>query len=227
MNILRIAAILALIGLGLGVYGCKDAGVSPPPPENLRLSVKAPATVLGKVNHEVLHIISAKVLLREIEFSQAGSEDSVEIESGPQVVSLNLDAKITEVAAVRIRPGVYDRIRFTIHKPEDSEQVSDSTFKQGESGNERFSLVITGLYHDTPFTFKSRESTRQELQLTSPVTVSEDGTVNVTLKIDPYLWFQNNGLVLDPFNQTKEIDDLVKSSFAEAFRDNDRNGDPD
>jgi hypothetical protein len=227
MNILRIAAILALTGLGLGVYGCEDAGVSPPPPENLRLSVKAPATVLGKVNHEVLHIISAKVLLREIEFSQAGSEDSVEIESGPQVVSLNLDAKITEVAAVRIRPGVYDRIRFTIHKPEDSEQVSDSTFKQGESGNERFSLVITGLYHDTPFTFKSRESTRQELQLTSPVTVSEDGTVNVTLKIDPYLWFQNNGLVLDPFNQTKEIDDLVKSSFAEAFRDNDRNGDPD
>jgi len=225
MNNFRITAILALTALGLG--GCTDAGVAPPPPENLRLSVKAPATVLGKVNHEVLHIISAKVLLKEIEFSQAGSEDSVEIESGPQVVTLNLDAKITEVTAVRIRPGVYDRIRFTIHKPEDSEQVSDSTFKSGESGNQRFSLVITGLYHDTPFTFQSRESTHQELHLTTPVTVSDDGTVNVTLKIDPYLWFQANGLVLDPFNQTNEIDSLIKSSFAEAFRDNDRNGDPD
>ncbi len=227
MNTFRIIAILAVMALVLGESGCTDSGVAPPPPENLRLSVKAPATVLGKVDHEVLHIISAKVLLKEIKFSEAGSEDSVEIESGPQVVSLNLDAKITEVAAVRIRPGVYDRIRFTIQKPEDTEQVSDSTFKTGESGNQRFSLVVTGLYHDTPFTFKSRESTHHELPLSTPVTVSEDGTVNVTLKIDPYLWFQTNGVVLDPFNQTKEIDDLVKSSFAEAFRDNDRNGDPD
>ncbi len=227
MNNFRIAAILAVSAIGLGVFGCTDSGVNASLPENLLLSVKAPATVLGKVNHEVLHIISVKVLLKEIEFSQAGSGDSVDIESGSRVVSLSLDAKITEVTAVKIRPGVYDRIRFTVHKPEDTEQVSDSTFKSGESGNQRFSLVITGLYHDTPFTFKSRESTRQELRLTTPVTVTEDGTVNVTLKIDPYLWFNTNGLVLDPFNQTKEIDDLIKESFAEAFRDSDRNGDPD
>jgi hypothetical protein len=227
MNDFRVAALIALIALGLGVFGCTDSGINAPLPENFRLSIKAPATVLGKVNHEVLHIISTKILIKEIEFSEAGSGDSVEIESGSRVVSLSLDAKITELAAVKIRPGVYDRIRFTVHKPEDTEQVGDSTFKSGESGSQRFSLVITGLYHDTPFTFKSRESTRQELRLTAPVTVTEDGTVNVTLKIDPYLWFTTNGLVLDPFNQTKEIDHLIKGSFADAFRDNDRNGDPD
>ena len=48
-----------------------------------------------------------------------------------------------------------------------------------------------------------------------------------TLVIDPYLWFQTNGLFLDPFNQTQQIEDLIKASFASAFRDNDRNGDPD
>ena len=223
MTTFRIAAVLLLFGIG----GCKDTGMAPLPPDNLRLSLKAPATVLGKVSHEVLHITSVKALVKEIEFAQAGSEDSVEIEAGPRVVSLSLDAKMTEVTEVKIRAGVYDRIRFTVHKPEDQEQVGDSTFTAGAGGNERFSVVITGFYHDTPFTFKSRESTRQELRLAAPVTVPEDGTVNVTLRIDPYLWFQINGLVLDPFNQTREIDDLIKSTFALAFRDNDRNGDPD
>jgi len=223
MTTFRIPIILLILGLG----GCKDLGVIPLPPENLRLSIKAPATVLAKVNHEILHLTSVKVLMKEIEFSQAGSDDSVEIESGPQVVSLSLDAKITEVTAVKIPAGVYDRVRFTIHKPEDQEQVPDSTFRSGESGNERFSIVITGFYHETPFTFKSRESTRLELRLATPVSVVEDGVANVTLRIDPYLWFQTNGLILDPFNQTGQIDDLIKSSFAEAFRDNDRNGDPD
>ena len=211
----------------LGASGCKDSGVAPLPPENLQLSVKAPATVLGKVAHEILHLTSVKILLKEIEFSQAGSEDSLEIESGPQVVSLSLDARITGLTAAKIPPGVYDRIRFTIHKPEDQEQVADTVFKSGESGGSRYSVVITGFYHDTPFTFRSSESTRLELRLTTPVTVVEDGVANVTLMIDPYLWFQTNGLFLDPFNQTQQIEDLIKASFASAFRDNDRNGDPD
>jgi hypothetical protein len=223
MTRFRMAALLLVLALG----GCKDAGVTPLPPENLLLSLKAPATVLAKVNHEILHLTSVKILMKEIEFSQAGSDDSVEIESGPQVVSLSLDAKITKVTAVKIQPGVYDRVRFTIHKPEDQEKITDSTFTSGQSGNERFSIVITGFYHETPFTFKSRESTRMELKLATPITVVEDGVANVTLKIDPYLWFQTNGLILDPFNQTNEIQNLITSSFAEAFRDNDRNGDPD
>ena len=125
------------------------------------------------------------------------------------------------------RPGVYDRVRFTFHKPEDNEVDRGFGFRQGPSGNQRFSVVITGLYHDTPFTFTSRESAHQELSLVPPVTVTGDGTVNVTLKIDPYAWFTVDGLVLDPFNQVKQIDDRIKGSFASAFKDNDRNGEPD
>lgn len=211
----------------LAAGGCSDTGVNAIPPENLRVSLKAPASVLGKTSHVDLHLTSVKVLFKELEFAQAGSDDSVEIETGPQVVSLSLDASITEITAVKILPGVYDRIRFTVHKPEDHEQVSDSVFKAGESGQDRFSVVITGFYHDAPFTFRSRESTRMELLLSAPVTVSDDGTVNVTIMIDPYLWFHAGGLLLDPFNQTQEIDNMIKSSFARAFRDADRNGDPD
>jgi hypothetical protein len=142
-------------------------------------------------------------------------------------VDLDLDAKMTTMTATHVRPGVYDRVRFMLHKPEDDEVVSDSVFRQGSSGNQRFSAVITGYYHDTPFTFTSRESAHQELILVPPVAVPENGTVNVTLKIDPYAWFTVEGLVLDPFNQVSQIDDRIKGSFASAFKDNDHNGEPD
>jgi hypothetical protein len=51
--------------------------------------------------------------------------------------------------------------------------------------------------------------------------------VNVTLKIDPYAWFTEGQLFYDPFNQTGKIDDRIKNAQMEAFRDNDRNGEPD
>lgn len=208
--------------------GCQDQGVGPDQTQqNLQLNVQASGSVLHKTHHETLHLTSVKVLIKSIAFSQAGSGDSTDVHSEPLVVNLDLNAVMTPVAVGRIKAGVYDRVRFRIHKPEDYENVPDSSFRQGPSGNQRFSVVITGLYHDTPFTFTSRESATQELRLSQPVTVTDDGTANVTLKIDPYAWFTDDGLVLDPFNQEKQIDDRVKASFGTAFRDNDRNGEPD
>lgn len=217
-----------MLAIVLVASGCKDAGVDPErTAQNVALSVQAAGSVLHKVNHETLHITSVKVLLKRIAFSQATSDDSTDVHTGAIVVDLNLDAKMTPVTAARVRAGVYDRVRFDIHKPEDYESIPDSSFRTGSGGNDRFSIVVSGLYHDTPFTFTSRESAHQELILVPPVTVTDDGTVNVTLKIDPYAWFTVDSLVLDPFNQIKQIDDRVKKSFASAFKDNDRNGEPD
>ncbi|MBP1691669.1 MAG: hypothetical protein H6Q32_1021, partial [Bacteroidetes bacterium] len=71
------------------------------------------------------------------------------------------------------------------------------------------------------------ESARQQLLLDAPAVIPESGTVNVTIKVDPYAWFSSGELVYDPVLQTREIDDRIKASFALAFRDNDRNGNPD
>jgi hypothetical protein len=220
--------VVLLLALATIAQGCKDQGVEPDhTQQNLQLSVQASASVLHKVDHETLHITSVKVLIKSVVFSRAGSDDSTDVHSEPLVVNLDLNAVMTPVAVGRIKAGVYDRVRFKIHKPEDNETVPDSAFRQGSSGNQRFSVIITGLYHDTPFTFTSRESAYQELLLGRPVTVTDDGTTNVTLKIDPYAWFTFNGLVLDPFNQEKQIDDRVKGVFGLAFKDDDRNGEPD
>jgi len=97
----------------------------------------------------------------------------------------------------------------------------------GASGSVRYSVVVTGAYHETPFVYKTGESATQEIRFLNPLTVPESGTVNVTLRIDPYDWFTDGLLIFDPFNQMKEIDDRLKRSIAEAYRDNDRNGEPD
>jgi hypothetical protein len=225
--LLPVAAVLLLLPAAL-FTGCKDVGTEPTvSDQNVQLSVQAAGSVLHKTSHETLHITSVKVLIKRIAFSQATSDDSSDVHSGSMVVDLDLDAKMTTMTATHVRPGVYDRVRFTLHKPEDNEVSVDSTFRRGPSGNQRFSVVITGLYHDTPFTFTSRESADQELVMVPRLTVPESGMVNVTLRIDPYAWFIVGGLVLDPFNQDKQIDDRLKSSFASAFKDNDRNGQPD
>jgi hypothetical protein len=228
-NTLLLRTVVVLLLLPAALFtGCKDVGTEPTESDqNVQLSVQAAGSVLHKTNHETLHITSVKALLKRIVFSRSASDDSSDVHSGSIIVDLNLDAKMTTMTATHVRPGVYDRVRFTLHKPEDNEVVEDSVFRQGSSGNQRFSVVITGLYHDTPFTFTSRESAHQELVLVPPVTVPESGTVNVTIKIDPYAWFTVEGLVLDPFNQDKQIDDRIKGSFASAFKDNDHNGEPD
>lgn len=231
MAMIRPASIQMLLALtmSLAVFltGCKDTGMEPSLPHNLIVSVKPAGSVLLKTTHEVLHLTSVKVLIKGIEFENASSEDSAEVEGDSRVLDLAMDAKITEFAAAKIAPGEYNRVRFQIHKPEDREVVSDSSFTAGRSGNERFSIIVTGFYHETPFTFRSSQSVEMRFSLDPPVKVSDNGIANVTFKIDPYLWFSTNGLILDPFNQTKQIEDLIKSSFAEAFRDNDRNGEKD
>jgi hypothetical protein len=215
------------IAAALSLFGCKDTGMEPSLPHNLLVSIQPAGSVLLKPTHEILHLTSVKVLIKDIEFENASSGDSVEVEGDSRVLDLAMNAKITEFAAAKISPGEYNRVRFQIHKPDDHEVVSDSSFVTGGSGNERFSIIVTGFYHETPFTFRSTLSVEIELLLDPPVKVNNDGIANVTFMIDPYNWFSTNGLIMDPFNQTKEIEDLIKSSFAEAFRDNDRNGEKD
>jgi hypothetical protein len=211
-----------------GAAGCKDMGVqSPDTSENVHVSVRAAGSVLEKPAHEVLHITSVKILLKKISFRQSMSDDSADVYSGPSVVELDFSTKLHDVVVTRVRPGSYDLVRFTIHKPEDQGQLLDSAFADDTGGSALYSVVVTGAYHETPFVYKSRESATQEISFLDPLTVPESGTVNVTFRIDPYAWFTDGLLIFDPFNQRKEIDNRLRQSIAEAYRDNDRNGEPD
>jgi hypothetical protein len=221
-------AILFAAALCFVLAGCKDYGVEQiPTDDNIAVNVVTPQTVLGKPAHEILHIISAKLLINHVVLCYSGTDDSLELRGAPAVLDLDLSAHAKILIAGRIPSGTFDRIRFTIYKPGDNEILPDSLFADSTRGNQRYSLVVDGLYHETPFTFRSQETIRMEVILTAPLTVSEKGEVQLTLRMDPYAWFTLGNLYYDPFNQLREINNRIRSSQIEAFRDNDRNGEPD
>ena len=109
------------------------------------------------------------------------------------------------------------------------EPIPDPEFREGPTGDQRYSVIVRGTFDGRSFVYKSRQNAEQEIRVSSPIPVSDNGVVNVTLVVNPYEWFKENDDYLDPADPSNSgnIDDAIKTSFARAFKDNDRNGEPD
>ena len=170
---------------------------------------------------------TAKVLIRTVKFHHVGDTDSLDFKSEAFVLNLDLTGQLNIVAFQEIPEGTYDKITFRIHKLGDGETIDDPDFIEGESGNERYSVVVKGLYESQPFVFKSRKTTRQRVNLDPGLAVSDTTTsVNVTLSVDLNRWFvDKDGNPLNPTDAGDEndIDDAIRRSFR-GFEDNDRDG---
>jgi len=224
LRVYQLVAVLLLLAAG----GCKDLGVNEmPSADNVRIGVIPPATVLGKPTHEVLHIISAKLLLDDLSIVASGTGDSVALKREQFVVDLDLSVRMKDLWVGRISPGEYERIRLDIHPPDRGAQVTDTVFVEGGNGTLRYSVVVRGLYHETPFVFRSRESFQEEIVFSAPISISGSGVANLTLKVDPYAWFTEGELIYDPFNQGQKIEERIRTLIPLAFRDDNRDGEPD
>jgi hypothetical protein len=225
-----IGLISVILFFGLILSGCQNNPVTNDPisgSENVDLSFKAEQSS-GDNSSGMVTIESAKILLKKVQFKQANDPD-VDVKVGPFVVQLNLDGIVNTVAVGSVPPGIYNRVKFVIHKPEDFETPPDPDFKTGTSGNSRFSFIIKGTYNGNSFTYKSRKSMSQEITFPSPLNISNDTKVNVTFLVNMSDWFIKNGVELDPTNENNwnDIDKNIKESFKRAFKDNNKNGSPD
>lgn len=212
------------------LLGCNNDAVTPVENSaNVSLSIASRSQLQKTDGTHVVTVESAKVLIKNIKFHQFPSDDANDVKVGPYAVSLSLTGNSTTVLATRVPPGMYDRVRFTLHKPEDFEPIPDPEFREGESGQLRYSVIVRGTYNGAGFVYKSRENASQEVRLDAPITVSDEGSVNVTMTVDPHSWFFRNGQELDPTNpaNAQAIDNAIKASFARAFKDNNRDGRPD
>jgi len=184
---------------------------------------------LQKVQNNTLQLNVVKALIRNLKFKSASSNDSSDIKLGPFVVHLNPDGINNEVLISNIPPGSYDRIRFEIHKVEDFETPPDPEFKDGESGSERYSVIVKGSFNSIPFIYKSRRSTYQDIELQTPITIEDNMSVNLTIMVNPYSWFFDEVDYLDPSDPSNEseIEMSIEHSFKNSFRDNNKDGIPD
>ena len=190
--------------------------------DNTSLSVKLDESVTG-ANYPV--ITEAKALITEIELETEPSGTSQEIHISPVVIYFNTGGQVISVTAANLPAGTWNKIKLKIHKPEDTESIPDPEFREGTSGNQRYSFIIKGTYNGSAFVYKSRKSADIIISLPTPL-VTGGSQKNITVLVNPALWFMNNGNVLDPTNSGNDdmIDDNLKNSFKRAFRDDDKDG---
>lgn len=228
-TLLFTALFIALLTI---LNGCGDSGIVSGSSNNnnngttssVSLSIKTENTVLD--NPASLVIDEAKALITEVEAEQEPSGTSQHIRINPFVIYFNLSGNILTVTTGEIPQGNYNKIKFKIHKPEDSEPIPDPEFREGTSGNQRYSFIIKGRYNGNNFVYKSRKSANLVINLVRSTNL-QTGSANFTMVVNPLTWF-NNG-TLDPTNSgnSNAIDDNLKNSFRRAFRDDDKNGSPD
>jgi hypothetical protein len=190
-------------------------------------------SVSAKLDNEIFDAINpviteAKALITEVELETEPSGLSHHIRIQPFVIYFNTGGAVVTVTSGNLPSGTFNKIKFKIHKPEDTEPIPDPEFREGTSGNQRYSFIIKGTYNGNNFVYKSRKSMNMVINLASPITTG-NGSRNITILVNPVLWFSHNGGVLDPVNPNNadEIDDNIKGSFKRAFKDDDKNGSPD
>jgi len=193
--------------------------------DNVSLSVKT-----GDVTDNPASIVidEAKALITEVEVEQEPSGTEHHIRVSPFVVYFNLNGTLITVTTGNIPAGLYNKIKFKVHKPEDNEPIPDPEFREGSSGNKRYSFIIKGKYNGISFVYKSRKSANIVVVFPTAINMQEN-TRNITLLINPSLWFKNGSVEIDPRNSGNEnlIDDNIKNSFKRAFKDDNKDGLPD
>ncbi len=220
------AAFLISVLLGTMFQGCSDSSntvSSTSQTDNISMSVKFNDAALDNPD-AAIQITEAKALVSELEIETSDGSSSHEIKLTPFVVNFDITGGMKDVLSAYIPSKTYKKIKFQIHKPEDNETPPDPEFSTGG----RFSFIIKGTYNGNSFVFKSRKTVNIVLTMNNAINISTT-KLNLTMIINKLQWFLQNGGEIDPRNPSNEdtIDDNIRNSFKNVFKDDDRNGIPD
>jgi hypothetical protein len=205
--------LVPIFALFLTFAGCDSASNAP---EGAEVRLTMQALVAPPAKQAVVVIEEAKLLVDQIKF-HSDEADSLDFRTGAVVVDLDLNNQPVVVSVGDVTVGRYEHVSFKIHKPEDNEDVGDSDFREGTSGNERFSVVVRGQYDGTPFVYKSRKTAQQRIDFIPELEIATpDTTIDVALTVDLSGWFvDEDGNELNPFDESDEndIDDAIRRSI--------------
>jgi hypothetical protein len=214
----------------LFVSGCKSNDpVSPPMSVNNGTHNASLSIATRPVSSNSFMITSAKFLVKRVEFGEEENEEN-ELAEGPFVVHIVPASTTTNIAIGRLPAGTYHRINFLIHKPSPVEVIPDPDFREGPSDDQRFSFIVYGEINGVNFVYRSHITIDEEVEFDQPIVLTQNGFVNVTMDVDPDMWFYtHDGAFLDPTDlaNAHAIDMNIKASVRRAFEDNDEDGQPD
>ncbi|NOS84600.1 MAG: hypothetical protein HOP31_05615 [Ignavibacteria bacterium] len=175
-----------------------------------------------------LQLTEAKFVLRKLVLETENSENECDVKLGPFIIQLDMTAKVVNAGIAKMPFGSYDEVKFQVHKPTPNDGITDPDFI--ESNSRRYSVVVRGYYNSVPFTYKSDLTVVKEIAFEgAPVSIGAVPLVYITIRLEPYSWFWENGVFIDPSIEGNKhiIDQNIKLSLRRAFRDMDQNGEPD
>jgi len=177
---------------------------------------------------DIVVITEAKALITEIEYERERDGLNQLHHTGPFVINFSLDGSLKELLNGYVVRDFYTKAKFKVHKPEDNETIPDPEFREGSSGNQRYSFIIKGTYNGTPFVYKSKKSMNIVVNLNKTSNINLKNQ-NLTVVFNKSLWFMNGSTVLNPNLSQNEnmIDDNIKGSFKRVFVDDNKDGSPD
>jgi hypothetical protein len=189
---------------------------------------KTPKIDAGGLTADSVVITRARIVIRTLKLHQIGDaddtiphqehdEDKGEIKAGPFIAEFDATgAKI--VSTVTIPPGTYDRVKFEIHKlneTEDPSLLNNSLYGDFVNGG-RYTFIIEGFSWVNgvayPFTFKSSRTENVQVFFDTAIVFSAGKSYDLALNFSPKLMFGRVGLrPLDPreVDNQKEIEKLI------------------
>ncbi len=198
--------------------------ITPPSAENTTVGFYTE----GEQDNHSIQITEAKFIIKNMTLKRDGGEDDCNLRLGPFIVKLDPVQRMAIGVIGYIPDGNYDAIKFHVHKPSPNEDIGDPDFI--ESNNRRYSVVVKGYYNGQFFIYKSKLNVVKKIDFeTYPVSLTSEQAIFLTIRVNPYSWFFKHGNFLDPENEHNhhEIDNNIKNSLKRAFRDMNRDGEPD
>ena len=237
----------------LGASACSDATTGGARhPLTVSLTTQAPGAAADRVLADItialgsndLVITKAQVVARRIELAPAdaatcagtaeadddnakSNDGCAEVESGPVLLDLPLDASTKTNITASVPPGSYRGLELRIG-PVSSGNRRSVEFLTAHPDFRNASVRVEGTYNGKAFVFMSPVDARIETLFSSPITV-DASSPNVTVAIDLSTWFSDGaGGTLDPSNSANasRISANIASSF-HAFEDDDHDGHDD
>jgi hypothetical protein len=231
VNVSRAVSLsLALVSLAilggctdfLGVHGRGNVSLSLSTGRRAASAVAASASVAPITsNGHTLELQSVAVTLSRFELEKVESDVENEHEdegddegevliSTPTTIDLALNGGAQVAVTVPVPAGTYEQFEGKVE-----------------------SVRLRGTFDGHAFDVTVPVSTSFESEFHPPVVVHDGGTLNVTVKLDPSTWFQNNdGSLIDPSRLGTDatlralVAARVKASLR-AFEDDDRDGEDD
>jgi len=146
------------------------------------------------------------------------NESCEEVKVGPVLFDVPVtSAGAKQSLSIPLDAGTYSAVEFKIHE---AEAPADQTFLNANPTFAGKSIHVEGTWNGTPVTFDTDLTAKEELTLQPPVTLSADGSADITIFVDVHNWFTNaSGGLVDPAsaNQGQPNEALVAENIRHSF----------